>query len=57
MNTPEKYELFQKIQNYTKELEMLRKDPSASHEEISEIEAQISRHKLQYYGLGGINND
>ena len=42
------YELTRQIKQAGKELEDLKRDPAASHDEIAEVDALLTRHKIQY---------
>lgn len=42
------YVLNRQIKQVEKELEELLNDPSASHEEIAELEVLLSRHKMEF---------
>ena len=42
------YELTRQIKQAEKELEDLKRDPAASHDEIAEVDALLIKHKMQY---------
>ena len=42
------YELSRQIKQAEKELEDLKHDPAANHDEIAETDALLTRHKLEY---------
>ncbi len=42
------YELTRQIKQAEKELEDLKRDPAASHDEIVKTDSLLTRHKIQY---------